>query len=246
MQHLNDAQKTCNDTLDWNRFGSMVGPFLKEVQSPVGNLIAASEMLDEAVADDDSTGGFVRLIHQEAERIHEVVNDLVRLSNAEELCPTFIDLPALLRGALEEVRPLAARHGVRITCRAPSGGVRVWADPNALRMALAKPLAIAIGAMPSGGVLSTEVDAKSRAEEGFVNLSISDTGPAVSPKRIPHIFEPFAAVQGRRPGMGLALCKKLVQAMDGKVTGQLAEGGGFTVTLALPCDGPRPHPARGV
>lgn len=216
------------------RLGRLVGPLIKEIRAPLGNLMAASEMLSEGAAENDPTSGFIRLMYRESERIQRTVSDLAILAAPPPLEPRAVDVVPLLEDVLREVEPAAAEQGIRLHEELPSGALYVWADPDGLRTALRKLPEHAVDSMPYGGTLSVSVGRTAGLLRRWVRVVLSDTGPGVPADGIAKMFEPFIMTEGRRPGMSLALCRMLVEQMGGRAAVRSNGEQGLTVEVLLP------------
>jgi two-component system sensor histidine kinase HydH len=65
-------------------------------------------------------------------------------------------------------------------------------------------------------------------------LSVSDTGPGISPEHLPSIFDPGFSTRAGSPGLGLAVCRKIVQQHGGSIMAESRPGCGATFTLVFP------------
>jgi signal transduction histidine kinase len=104
-------------------------------------------------------------------------------------------------------------------------------------------VANAIRHTPAGGrvMISARVQT-----DGFVRISVSDTGEGIQAEHLPHIFDRFYRADAARArgsggsGLGLAIVKSLVQAMGGRVGAESVIGAGTTVWFELPRATPKP------
>ncbi len=108
-----------------------------------------------------------------------------------------------------------------------------WTQGNValLENTLHHLLTNAVEAMPAGGVLTLHV----HDEGDLCCLSVRDTGPGVAPEVIAHLFEPFVTTKASgHLGLGLALCRDMVQVQRGRLQVASLAGQGATVTLSFP------------
>ena len=214
--------------------GRLVGPLIRELRHPVGNLQAAADMLGEGVGPDDPSSGFVRLVHRETDRLQQTIEDLAMLAAPPRPVARSVDLISMLRDALSAVEQAAARQGIRIAMDCPAETLYVKADPDVLRAALMRLPLQAMEAMPYGGTLTVGAEAVADPVRSFARVRFADTGPAVPEGTLARMFEPFLVAGGRRPGMALALCKAVVERMDGRAFVRRGGKDGLTVELQLP------------
>jgi signal transduction histidine kinase len=103
-------------------------------------------------------------------------------------------------------------------------------DPLQIEQVLANLVSNACQAMPQGGRLTLSA----RAEEGWVQLSVADTGCGIPPENLEKIFEPLFTTRARGIGLGLAVSRNLVEVNGGSIQVESTEGQGSTLTVTLP------------
>jgi signal transduction histidine kinase len=131
---------------------------------------------------------------------------------------------------------------------AEKAGVRIGIDCDAhlppLRSAtlyhvLVNLIKNAIEAMPSGG----RVKVRARSLPEAVVLSVADTGPGIPPEVLPRLFEPFFSLKatGKGTGLGLVICKDLIEKQGGTVAAANRPEGGAVFTVTIPVARSREH-----
>jgi signal transduction histidine kinase len=123
-----------------------------------------------------------------------------------------------------------APEGVEVTNAIPPDLPSVVADSSQLRQALAALVVNAYQAMAEGGRLT--MTASRRTDR--VEVSVTDTGPGIPEADLGKIFEPLFSTKARGVGLGLPICRNLIQANGGTVSVQTGLGQGSTFTVALP------------
>lgn len=89
--------------------------------------------------------------------------------------------------------------------------------------------------MPGGGGLHVRIERDPDARAPRLRLSISDTGPGMTPEVLKRIFEPFFTTRATGTGLGLPIVRRIVEGHAGEVEVHSAEGRGTTFTVRLPC-----------
>ena len=132
------------------------------------------------------------------------------------------------------LRPLAAERGIQIHCDVPP--IECLGDAERIGQVVTNLLTNAIHFNRDQG----EVRLSARAENGAVLLTVADTGQGIPAEDIPHLFERFyrvdksrSRIQGRN-GLGLAICKAIVDAHGGTIEVSSQPGVGSTFTVRLP------------
>jgi len=184
----------------------------------------------------------LRALITNAERVISLVDQLqesARLESAGlEVSPRTHDAAALLQEAAESAELEAARRGVRLRWASPvSRTLFVRADPKRAAQILANLVGNALKFTPAGGVVELAL----QREEEFVRFTVADTGPGVPAADLPHLFDRFyqaGDAQQRRQGLGLglAICKSLVEAHGGRIWAESRPGAGARFHFTLPAE----------
>jgi signal transduction histidine kinase len=103
-------------------------------------------------------------------------------------------------------------------------------DPGKIRRVLDNLIQNAVEAMPEGGSLTIE----GGLDEGGLTLRVTDTGTGIPEEDIQNLFTPFHTTKPKGMGLGLAYCRRAVEAHGGTITAQSQEGAGTTFTIRLP------------
>ncbi len=202
-----------------------------ELRTPVSVIAGAAEtLLAGALADPERTREFLEVIHRQAERLGNLVRDLLDLSRIEsghwpiEVVP--VELAPVCRRSLEAVADLARRRRIDLRCEVPAG-LSARADPRALEQVLVNFLDNAVKYTPEGG----RAGVGAGAEGDRVVVSVSDTGSGIERHHLQRLFERFYRVDPGRSreaggtGLGLAIAKHLVQAQGGEIGVESGTGG---------------------
>ncbi|VTU27425.1 Blue-light-activated protein [Variovorax sp. PBL-H6] len=173
----------------------------------------------------------------------ELTSKLLAFSRRQVLQPTVVDAAALLRSLTDMLRRTLDQ---RIVITLDAEEVLCMADPVQLESALLNVAINARDAMPQGGTLAfschpastlpAELDARPADGEGYVAITISDTGEGMSEAVKERAFEPFFTTKesGRGTGLGLSTVYGFAKQSRGSITLRSAPGNGTAATLFLP------------
>lgn len=181
----------------------------------------------------------VNIVTQSAQRLIALVNDMLNISKIEagELALQISDYELItqIKAEYEELQARADEKQVTLLLDA-SEPILVRADMNKVREVLVNLLGNALKFTTSGTITTKVVQ-----QDGVVSISIIDTGKGISPENIQHLFKKFgrlensfvASAEAGGTGLGLYICKKYVEGMNGtiKVESELEKGSTFTFTL---------------
>ncbi len=173
-----------------------------------------------------------------AERMRKLTESLLELARLDAGEQTMrrerFDLSRVARDCVELVRPLAAERGVEIQFELPA--IECVGDPERIGQVATNLLTNAIQFNQTHG----RVTITAHAENGTASLEVADTGQGIPAEDLPHIFERFYQVDKSRSraqghaGLGLAICKAVVDAHSGAIEVSSVAGKGSTFTVKLP------------
>lgn len=225
-----------------------------ELRTPLNAVIGYSEIIEEDIESGDTAtcAGDLARIRGSAAHLLALINEILDLSRIEsgklDLNPALFDLGALLRGAMDTVRPAAAKN--RSTCQvnlAPGIGI-MNADETRVRQCVLNLLSNA-AKFTQGGVIALDMRPCRVGRVRGVAISVKDTGPGISAENQVRLFRPFTQIDNTKTrthdgaGLGLVITRRLAQAMGGDVQVSSKLGHGATFTLYLPLDATRATPA---
>ena len=161
------------------------------------------------------------------------VNNVLQFHSLPEPERSPVDLGQLLGWARDFFLPLAQQSRVALSLQNRVSGVFFPADRHGLEQVLLNLMLNSIRALPVGGWI--ELAGRPLLNGEAVVLTVSDTGPGISPEHLPSIFEAGFSTRAGSPGLGLAVCRRIVEQHGGIISAGSRPGCGarFTVTLPL-------------
>lgn len=127
--------------------------------------------------------------------------------------------------------------GIHLKHEAAGGDAMVEVDPVQIQQVLVNLLRNAIDALvtnPPGAERHLTIATRDLPGEGIVEFCVSDTGPGITPELCERLFEPFVTTKIKGLGMGLSVCRRIVEAHGGTITVECGEGTGATFSIKLP------------
>lgn len=214
-----------------------------ELRTPLTMIRTATGLLAEAEPDQEMRSRILRGMRQSVDRMHALLTDLLDLARLRsghlELQPRYLDVGALVRGAVALVRPLFEARQQTLRLSVPRPAPHLVGDSRRLDQVLVNLLSNANKFTPQGGRVQVSV----QATEHDVIIAVSDTGPGIPPEDQPHLFDLFW-VGGRRSGrrhvgsgIGLPIAKGIVEAHGGQIWAESEPGHGATFFVRLPRTG---------
>lgn len=194
-----------------------------------GNLELQATRAESANA--DPLGGII----EEVDALTQLVNQLLLLEKLESrpdahLKRERIDLHALARALVEDLRVLGEERGIELTLS--GAAVEIDADPMQIRQVLVNLIDNALRHTPRGGRVEVTVRARSTRAQ----VAVTDTGPGLPPGEPDRVFERFfsTAAGSTGTGLGLPIARAIARAHGGDVTASSPGGACFTLWLPLP------------
>jgi signal transduction histidine kinase len=139
--------------------------------------------------------------------------------------------------ALGLLAPLLREAGLRIEVEIAAGTPRARFDPPRVEQVLTNLLGNALRYAPSGTAIQICARGVREGRRTLVEIAVSDAGPGVAPRDRARIFDPYVQVEERRAGglgLGLAICKRIVEAHGGTIHADEAADGGARFVFRLP------------
>lgn len=147
-------------------------------------------------------------------------------------------LAPLLEGVAAFLKPLLEEGGHRLQLAFGEGAARARFDPSRVEQILVNLIGNALAHGPPGGAITVATRRLTAAGRGFVEVAVCDEGPGIPPEARERIFEPYARLAGEGGagglGLGLAICRRLVEAQGGTIVAGEAPGGGARLAFTLP------------
>jgi two-component system phosphate regulon sensor histidine kinase PhoR len=213
-----------------------------ELKTPITSIKGFVEtLLEGAIQEPENALNFLQIIAKHADRLNEIIDDLLSLSRIEQdseqgkIALAAGRIKEVLQKAIQVCRERAAAKDMEIDLTCPE---ELAAEINAplLEQAVVNLIDNAVKYSPA----ARPVQVEARLELGEVLILVRDQGPGIAPEHLPRLFERFYRVDPGRSrkeggtGLGLAIVKHIAQAHDGYVTLQSAPGKGSTFLIHLP------------
>jgi len=213
-----------------------------ELRTPLNSILGFSHLLTSGKTFEPLTpnqAGAVQQIEQAGRHLLLLIDDVLDLSRVESgrvpLSIESVELAPLIEEAASMLQPTAISANVTVHTDAAFRGLFVRADRRRLLQVLINLLSNGIKYNKQGGSVSVSC----HDIDGEARIIVNDTGVGIPAQYLGEVFEPFSRLSQDRSaivgsGVGLALCRRLIQAMRGFIRVDSQEGKGSTFTITLP------------
>ena len=216
--------------------GRLTGGVAHDFNNLLTTVIGSAEALKDGLQDRPELQPLARLILDAAERGAELVSRLLSASRKQPLAPVAVECSAFLDDMARMLRRTIGEH-IEVDVDVAKPDLHCLADRSQLTTAVLNLALNGRDAMPGGGRLTLRACAKAKADaDGWVVISVRDTGDGMSPATRERAFEPFFTTKppGHGSGLGLSMVYGFVTQSEGRVEIESEPGRGTCIRLYLP------------
>ncbi len=217
-----------------------------EIRTPMNAILGMAELLCETRLTDEQKNS-VNVLRHSGEALLDLINDILDLSKVEagqlEVDHVEFELDELLDTVVDIMGIRAMEKDLYLLVHIANGCPnRVWGDPARLRQILINLVGNAIKFTEQGEVSAHVVSRLDAAGRRLFRFSVTDTGMGIPPEKRDKIFQAFTQVDSSATrkfggtGLGLTICRRLVDLMGGRIQVESAVGRGSTFSFEIPMD----------
>jgi PAS domain S-box-containing protein len=216
--------------------GQVAAGIAHELRNPLVGIGSTSSLLLDEFERSDPRRAEIEVILQETKRMDRIVNQIVDYARPRGLAPKRFELSDLINDTLRAMSgPLQAKH-VKIQTSLSMTDDHLHADRDQIEQVLINVIGNAIDASPTdGSVIEITAHELFHHDQPGIMIRIRDAGKGIPPETLPRIFEPFFT-SGKRhgTGLGMAICKNIIEGHHGDIYVTSEVGTGTTVSIWLP------------
>ncbi len=230
--------------------GQLGAGLAHELRNP---LMAMKILIQTATEAKDSgclQGRDLSVLQEEVTRLEKAIQRFLDFAKPPRLERHRFDLRSVVQQTLDLVSHRAGRQDVRIQSHLPEAPLEVYADPEQVRQVLLNTLMNSLDALPEGGNIWLELSTEEACQEGrqdgkhlealegascCVAIRVADDGVGIPKELGERIFDPFISTKDTGLGLGLATCRRIVEAHGGEIrAGDSSAGTGAEFHIRLP------------
>jgi C4-dicarboxylate-specific signal transduction histidine kinase len=222
--------------------GQLTASITHEVNQPITAAVtyalAARRWLSAEPPNFHEVDDALSLIVKEGNRAGEVVGRIRALVKKAPARKDAVEINDAILEVIALTRTEAANNSVSVRTQFAEGLPRVQGDRIQLQQVMLNLIVNAIQAMSGIGEGARELKISIDAvpSEGGVRVGVRDTGPGLSPENLPRLFEPFYTTKPDGMGMGLSICRSIIEAHGGRLWATGCEPRGALFQFTIPAD----------
>jgi signal transduction histidine kinase len=227
LGRLRDTQQRLLDTERLAAVGKTAASVAHEVRNPLAGIRMNLQLLQQHLAREGRTDESLTIAIAELERLDGIVQEMLILGRKAEPRPEPIDLHDVAQEVLQ-LLDRRLRHA-NVQAALEGGSTPAKADAGQIKQVLLNLVINATDAMPQGGRLII----RTTARDGHGRVEVEDTGPGIDLDHGEDPFAWFSTTKSAGSGIGLAVCKQIIEAHAGKIALEKMEAGGTRAWIEL-------------
>jgi signal transduction histidine kinase len=214
--------------------GEMATGIAHEIKNPLAGISGAISVLADDFAADDPRREVVGQVLEQIGRLDKTATDLLYFGRPGTPEFNFVDVNSLVKKTLFFVSQHPEARNIHRIKELTRDLPPVWVDEKQIQQVLFNIIINAIQAMPDGGTLSIQTDVQNRGERTLVRVLVMDTGKGIPEAELENIFVPFHTTKNQGTGLGLPICRRLLEQHGGNIRVQSRVDEGTTFIIELP------------
>ena len=220
--------------------GQLASGVAHELNEPLGGILGFAQLLAKLPRLPRQAMADIRRIETSALQARDIIRQLMTFARQTPPRDVRVNVNRLIQESAWIWLPRCEAGCVRLEYAFDDNVPEITADDGQLRQVITNLVVNGVQAMPEGGVLRIET----AHEDGWVRLTVSDTGVGIPPDVLPRIFDPFFTTKDvdQGTGLGLSVVHGIVTGHQGKITVESTPGRGTRVNVRLAVNRPSMEP----
>ena len=230
------ARKKAEDQRERSRdmvsLGEMAAVLAHEIRNPLSSLELWAGLLAKQPTIEGEGGYVVENLQAGVRSISATVNNVLQFHNSSIVNLAPLRLLTVLQSSVSFIRPLADQAGIKLTLEAHLAKTEILGDAHGLQQVILNLALNAFRHTPRGGTFV--INSFLKTGDSRVEISFADNGEGIEETDLPRIFEQKTNRQTNRPGLGLVICRRIVEQHRGTIRVVSERGRGSTFVVEFP------------
>ena len=232
LEHANQELQELKSIEKFAATGRIARTIAHEVRNPLTNISLAAEQIQEITGNNSDSNALLQMVSRNANRINQLVSDLLNATRFVQLDFSRINLNDLLEQTLELAKDRIELKNIRVEKNYTQDKCEVMVDVEKMKFAILNIIVNAIEAMEKNtGVLTL----RSKVQGDTAIIEVRDNGTGMDEEAMQRLFEPYFTAKPNGNGLGLTNTQNIILNHQGKIKAYSKLGGGssFLITLNL-------------
>ena len=222
--------------------GELAAGIAHEIRNPLASISGSLQVLNDGLPKKEAnriSKRLMRIMLREVTRLDHLVSDFLQFARPQRTKIQEFDLNQLIMDTLYIFENSQNRSRDLAVETKFFGPLKIKSDPQQLKQVFWNVFVNACEAMPNGGSMCVRTDRMteftgSGVPIDSVRIRVEDSGPGIDAKVIKDMFKPFSTTKKDGSGLGLAIVKRIVEGLEGRVSGENLPSGGAAIDITLP------------
>jgi len=226
-----EAEQQRESSRNMLALGEMAAVLAHEIRNPLGSMELWTNVLNKQAAIGEEGKYCVEYLQAGIRALSATVNNVLQFHDHGSAGHIPLNLKRVLKNGAAFIRPLADQAGIKLIVKAEVDDLDIEGDPNGLQQVILNLAINAFRHTPMGGSLTISAHV---LEERIAIVDFADTGEGIAEQDLPKIFNPGFSGANQRPGLGLTICKRIMEQHNGKILVQRRACKGTRFSVEFP------------
>ncbi len=214
ITELRKAYKEKEKSERLSNLGQFAAAIAHELRNPITGITIMLEMLKESPSLGKKESTTIDKILKEITQLEEMVKSMLEISKPQDLKLEPVSLNDLITGFIDLVKNTAQKRNVDILFTKGSDKIKVLADRKKIHQVLINLFNNSLDSMKDSGTFNIDI----KSMERMAKITVTDSGTGIAAENMDRIFEPFFTTKHTGTGLGLHICKNIIEQHRGKIT----------------------------
>jgi C4-dicarboxylate-specific signal transduction histidine kinase len=218
--------------------GEMSASIAHEIKQPLSAIVTNTDVglgwLAKQTPNVQEASAVLEKIANDAYRANRVVESVRAMFKKDGQKNELVDVNEVIREVLGLLRIEAEEHNVIVRTGLSDGAARVLADRIQLQQVVLNLARNAIEAMDNVTSRPRILRLASTSDSGELFINVEDSGPGIAQEVVDHLFEPFFTTKSNGMGMGLSICRSIIESHGGRLSTSPTQPYGTVFEISLP------------
>ena len=231
LQHLQQAQQQLVRSGKLAALGSLVAGVAHEINNPVNIISGNLELLEMDPEIRQRFATEIELITNQTTRIKKIIGNMLGFARVRQTSLQEIDINVIIQQIITPLQAQLEELNITLETRFMADKPMV-SDEESLSQIITNLFCNSLQAMPDGG----HITISTRADQGSIEVTISDSGCGMTPEPVENMFNPFYSTKSEGTGLGLSIGYELLRSLGGDINVESTPEQGTTITINLPAN----------